>query len=200
MNKDNLYYSGRISFQNDGDYRVETDELKKHITEWNITDCISFYNMSSEDLLIEFNNLEHIHLMKMCEILVVNCRVDYIHSWMVKSLYDYLMGIYEWTRNNTKEGTYVDEINGNYEGTECYVIAHITKRKDTDKPIIIISDIDWDTDGEDVELPTTVIISNPENFLFDDIDGYPPAIDEYLSDKYGYCLNSFVVDILRRLK
>lgn len=45
-----------------------------------------------------------------------------------------------------------------------------------------IYDIEWDTDGEDVELPETIIL--PFHLFQDDIEGY-------LSDTYGYCVKGF---------
>lgn len=46
-------------------------------------------------------------------------------------------------------------------------------------------DIDWDTDGEDVDLPNEIEI--PEGM--DDID----EISDYLSDTTGFCHNGFKV-------
>jgi hypothetical protein len=47
---------------------------------------------------------------------------------------------------------------------------------------MLISDIKWDTDGENVELPTEVEIPND---IEDD------EIADYLSDEYGWCIESF---------
>lgn len=50
-----------------------------------------------------------------------------------------------------------------------------------------IYDIEWDTDGEDVKLPETIIL--PFHLFQNDIEGY-------LSDTYGYCVKGFRVDAL----
>jgi len=50
---------------------------------------------------------------------------------------------------------------------------------------VLISDIDWDDDGEDADLPKEVVfLLSPGDE--DDID----YADE-LSDEYGFCVNSF---------
>ena len=46
--------------------------------------------------------------------------------------------------------------------------------------------IDWDTDGEKVDLPLEVIIPDVET----DVDIENEGAD-ILSDKYGWCVNSF---------
>ena len=51
----------------------------------------------------------------------------------------------------------------------------------------ILSGIEWDTDGEDVELPTTVHIT---------VRNYEDVIDA-LSDKYGFCVKS--VRVIRKI-
>ena len=45
-------------------------------------------------------------------------------------------------------------------------------------------DIEWDTDGKKVDLPSEVFISDEEEVLYSD-----DLVDE-LSDKYGFCVNS----------
>jgi len=47
------------------------------------------------------------------------------------------------------------------------------------------TEIDWDTDGENVELPTEVTFE-----MDDDAD---PSLEgaDVISDKYGWCINSF---------
>jgi hypothetical protein len=42
--------------------------------------------------------------------------------------------------------------------------------------------VDWDTDGEDLGLPTEVLVPN---FVPDD------DVADYLSDIYGFCVNSW---------
>lgn len=57
----------------------------------------------------------------------------------------------------------------------------------------VITDIDWDTDGEKVStLPTNV------TFEFEDLDGFGISdqdVTDKLSDEYGYCVNSFHLDM-----
>lgn len=50
--------------------------------------------------------------------------------------------------------------------------------------------IQWDTDGEDVNLPddTQMIVDNDINL---DLEGA-----DQLSDKFGYCVNSFEFEVL----
>ena len=45
--------------------------------------------------------------------------------------------------------------------------------------------IDWDTDGEEIDLPTDVILTVDE-----DVDVSLEGAD-LLSDEYGFCVNSF---------
>lgn len=58
---------------------------------------------------------------------------------------------------------------------------------------IIVTNIDWDTDGEDVELPDEIIIEIDENNidLLEDLDDYADNLLDYLSDTYGYCIKGF---------
>ena len=44
------------------------------------------------------------------------------------------------------------------------------------------TDIEWDTDGEDVDLPSTVKIPD---------DVAPEETADYLSDQYGWCVYDF---------
>ena len=46
-----------------------------------------------------------------------------------------------------------------------------------------VTDIEWDTDGEDVDLPTECIVEVPYDATTDQI------VDK-LSNEYGYCINS----------
>ena len=60
---------------------------------------------------------------------------------------------------------------------------------------IIVSNIKWDTDGADVDLPKKVVIKiTIDNAnLLEDIDGYADNLSDYLSDTYGYCHEGFKV-------
>ena len=42
--------------------------------------------------------------------------------------------------------------------------------------------VDWDTDGENVELPKEILVPG---FISDD------EVSDYLSDIYGFCVNSW---------
>ena len=46
-------------------------------------------------------------------------------------------------------------------------------------------DIDWDTDGEDVDLPDSVKI------MMDNYDDIENDIADRLSDRFGWCVNSY---------
>ena len=48
-------------------------------------------------------------------------------------------------------------------------------------------DIDWETDGQDVDLPEEVEL--PEDIDTDEIG----EVEDYLSDEYGYLVNSFEI-------
>lgn len=79
------------------------------------------------------------------------------------------------------------------EGIEygCRPCKHCLRAK------IAISNIDWDADAS-VCLPSTLFIDINKNTysLLDDINGYADNLTDCLSDKYGYCLNGYAVDIV----
>ena len=55
----------------------------------------------------------------------------------------------------------------------------------------VVSDIDWDTDGEEVEgLPSTVEVDVPADECLEPED-FEEWISDYLSDEYGFCHNGF---------
>lgn len=55
---------------------------------------------------------------------------------------------------------------------------------------IKIYDIDWDTDGEIIEdLPTEIIVEDSAVGSLDDVA-------DYLSDEYGFCVFSFIAEIV----
>lgn len=60
------------------------------------------------------------------------------------------------------------------------------------KDVIVATDIDWDTDGEDVDLPKTVIIPI-DDILYGDSrcavtdDDLSERAGNYLSEKFGFC-------------
>ena len=52
-----------------------------------------------------------------------------------------------------------------------------------------VTNINWETDGEDVSLPMEVEL--PSDIEEDDYD----AIDNYLSDTYGWLVNDYSVEV-----
>lgn len=67
---------------------------------------------------------------------------------------------------------------------------------------IKITNIDWDIDEDDLtyakeNLPsqTEIEITSETKYLLEDIDGYADNLTEFLSDKYGYCLNHYNVEV-----
>lgn len=62
---------------------------------------------------------------------------------------------------------------------------------------LIVSNIDWDTSGDDslepVDLPSTVTIDDPMLLphLMENVDGEAENLAEWLTQKYGYCLRGF---------
>ena len=50
--------------------------------------------------------------------------------------------------------------------------------------------ISWDTDGEDVDLPTELTVTVPEEVFAS--DGEEDYISDWLSDEYGFCHNGFL--------
>ena len=52
-----------------------------------------------------------------------------------------------------------------------------------------VTNINWETDGEDVSLPMEVEL--PSNIEEDDYD----AINNYLSDTYGWLVNDYSVEV-----
>ena len=58
-----------------------------------------------------------------------------------------------------------------------------------------IMNIDWDTDGEEVDLPKELVIEMSQEYVlaYDDFD---EAVSELLSDNYGWCVNGFCFEEL----
>lgn len=55
----------------------------------------------------------------------------------------------------------------------------------------IVSDIIYDTDGEDVDLPSELTIEVPDDVEQDDIEEY---IGDKISDKTGFCHIGYTVE------
>jgi hypothetical protein len=53
---------------------------------------------------------------------------------------------------------------------------------------VVFYDINWDTDGEKVKLPKAVAVPKEE---FDADFDFSLEGADFLSDKYGWCVNSF---------
>lgn len=62
---------------------------------------------------------------------------------------------------------------------------------------LIVSNIDWDTSGDDfaapADLPVTVTIDDPMLLphLMEDVEGSAENLAEWLTQEYGYCLKGF---------
>lgn len=56
--------------------------------------------------------------------------------------------------------------------------------------IFKVWNIDWDTDGVDVELPSELEVVVPEDSY--NCDKEEDYISYWLSDKYGFCHNGFM--------
>ena len=55
-----------------------------------------------------------------------------------------------------------------------------------------VYDIDWDTDGEDVDLPNEVEVDVPAEVVdYGDVEDF---ISDYLSDEYGFCHKGFDIE------
>ena len=59
---------------------------------------------------------------------------------------------------------------------------------------IKLYNIEQDTDGEIVDLPTEVIIENPTEEMYDAVGGFDDVLADYLSDEYGFCVFGFRAD------
>ena len=62
---------------------------------------------------------------------------------------------------------------------------------------IIVTNIEWETDGADIDLPETVEIPITEDteYLLDDIDGCSGELEDYLSVKYEFFIVQFVAEV-----
>jgi len=61
--------------------------------------------------------------------------------------------------------------------------------------VIKVCEIEWQTDGEEVDLPENVTIDSDEidAFELEDEEQLNTAIADHLSDTYGYLVEGFVV-------
>ena len=75
------------------------------------------------------------------------------------------------------------------------MIEKVTREEKDFYPLLLITDIDWDTDGEDIDdLPTSIKFEWTEGIDYESND-YEP-ICEWLSEEYGWTLNGFSVEEL----
>lgn len=64
--------------------------------------------------------------------------------------------------------------------------------------MIIATNIEWETDGEDVDLPEEVVI--PEKVIPNDVDvdeyinGYVEEVEDWLSDTYEFLVCGFILE------
>lgn len=57
-----------------------------------------------------------------------------------------------------------------------------------------LTNIRWDTDGEDVDLPSTLVISVPKADADDDEDAFGDLAVDAASDHTGWCISGCDVD------
>lgn len=73
--------------------------------------------------------------------------------------------------------------------------SDIPNRKEKQNMKLIAKNIEWDTDGEEADLPKEVVI--PDGIMPDDEDvdeylnGYAEEVEDWLSDTYGFCVFGF---------
>ena len=60
---------------------------------------------------------------------------------------------------------------------------------------IIVKNVEWDAPNK-IEFPTeiTIDITQENEYLLEDIDGYADNLSDYLSDIYGYCHYGFKIE------
>ena len=69
--------------------------------------------------------------------------------------------------------------------------------------VLVITDIKWDLEDEDLtkedienlNLPENIRLENPDEELLEDVDGYADNICDWLSDEYGFFVKGFHTDI-----
>lgn len=62
--------------------------------------------------------------------------------------------------------------------------------------MILVTNIQWDTDKEKVELPTSVAIYDSEELEASIIEGDEDALTDFLSDAYGWLIYSYCYEIM----
>lgn len=63
---------------------------------------------------------------------------------------------------------------------------------------LLITNIDWETDGEEIDLPTEVTVSQEDASIEDinDMNEIEERLNNYLSNTYGYLVNSYSYEII----
>lgn len=129
----------------------------------------NFLNMLYENIECESKTMTN-------KVVLHNLLVEINHIKRQNRLYDELVSIVNSFQTNDKQKAYNDI-------KKCFYIISVLY-KDYYKIPVIAYDIDWETDGYEIELPTQVRIPNnvEEDYIAD-----------YLSDEYGYLVNGFKI-------
>ena len=62
--------------------------------------------------------------------------------------------------------------------------------------MILVTNIQWDTDEEKVELPTSVAIYDSEELEASIIEGDEDVLTDFLSDTYSWLIYSYCYEIM----
>lgn len=62
--------------------------------------------------------------------------------------------------------------------------------------MILVTNIQWDTDEEKVELPTSVAIYDSEELEASIIESDEDVLTDFLSDTYGWLIYSYCYEIM----
>lgn len=62
--------------------------------------------------------------------------------------------------------------------------------------MILVTKIQWDTDEEKVELPTSIAIYDSEELEASIAEGYEEDLTNFLSDTYGWLIYSYCYEIM----
>lgn len=61
--------------------------------------------------------------------------------------------------------------------------------------MILVTNIDWDTDYEEVDLPSSIAIEDSEELEKAILEDGDWVLTEFLSDSYGWCIYSYEYEI-----
>ena len=62
--------------------------------------------------------------------------------------------------------------------------------------MILVTNIQWDTDEEKVELPTSIAIYDSEELETSIVEGDEDVLTDFLSDTYGWLIYSYCYEIM----